>query len=166
MTGSQKVLLSGGLVLAILGMSYGFWFAVFDEHPTLEYMGLSLATAFAEVAAGNMEQAREALQAYDETRHEYVREVHTHGHVVALATLLLLLGLFFNQVAYSERARLVLASLLVFGTAALPAGSWLEIVLTGPFPTVLAVLGTAAIIGSLAAVAAGWIRAAKTDSGG
>ena len=157
MTGSQKILLSGGLALAILGMAYGFWYAVVDEHPTLERMGISLASAFAEVAKGEMAQASESLETYGGTRFEYIREVHFHGHLVALSTLLLVLGLFFNLLAFSERIRLYLASLLVFGTAALPLGSLLEIVLAGPVPMAVALLGTVAIIGGMGAVAAGFL---------
>lgn len=164
MTGSQKILVSGGLTLAILGMAYGFWYAVVDEHPTLERMGLSLATAFAEVARGDMGQARESLNAYGTTRFEYIREVHAHGHVVALGTLLLVLGLFFNQLAFSERTRLYLASLLVLGTATLPLGSLLEIWITGIVPKGVALLGTVSIIGSLGAVAVGFIRSAEGKS--
>jgi hypothetical protein len=162
MTGSQKILLSGGLALAIIGMAYGFWYALIDEHPTLDHMGLSLAGAFIEVANGNMDQARESLDAYGATRFEYIREVHAHGHVVALSTMLLVLGLFFNQLAFSERIRSYLASLLVFGTAALPLGRFLEIVLTGPLPTAVAVLGTIAIIGGLFTTAFGFLRTAET----
>jgi hypothetical protein len=155
MTGSQRILLTGGLALAILGMAYGLWYAAVDEHPTLERMGVSLASAFAEVAKGEMDPAREFLKTYGETRFEYIREVHTHGHLVALSTLLLVLGLFFNQLAFSERIRLYLASILVFGTAALPLGSLLEILLTGALPKAVALLGAVSVIGGLAAVTAG-----------
>jgi hypothetical protein len=165
MTGSQKILLSGGLTLAILGMAYGFWYAVVDEHPTLERMGVSLAGAFAEVAKGEMDQARESLKVYGETRFEYIREVHIHGHLVALSTLLLILGVLFRQLAFSERIRLYLASLLVFGTAALPLGSVLDILLTGPLPKTVAVLGTLALIGGLGAVAAGLRRSTDRSQG-
>ncbi len=155
MTGSQRILLTGGLALAILGMAYGLWYAAVDEHPTLERMGVSLASAFAEVAKGEMDPAREFLKTYGETRFEYIREVHTHGHLVALSALLLVLGLFFNQLAFSERIRLYLASILVFGTAALPLGSLLEILLTGALPKAVALLGAVSVIGGLAAVTAG-----------
>ena len=165
MTGSQKILLSGGLALAILGMAYGFWYAVVDEHPTLERMGISLASAFAEVAKGEMAQASESLETYGETRFEYIREVHFHGHLVALSTLLLVLGLFFNLLAFSERVRLYLASILVFGTAAMPLGSLLEIVLAGPVPMAVALLGTIAIIGGLGAVAAGFLLSDERSRG-
>jgi len=134
-----------------------FWYAVADEHPTLERMGVSLASAFAEVAKGEMDPAREFLKTYGETRFEYIREVHTHGHLVALSTLLLVLGLFFNQLAFTERIRLYLASLLVFGTAALPLGSLLEIMLNGPVPKAVALLGAVSLVGGLGAVAAGLV---------
>ena len=166
MTGSQKILLSGGLALAILGMAYGFWYAVADEHPTLERMGISLASAFAEVAKGEMDPAREFLETYGETRFEYIREVHTHGHLVALSTLLLVLGLFFNQLAFTERIRLYLASLLVFGTAALPLGSLLEIMLSGPVPKAVALLGAVSLIGGLGAVAAGLLLSTERSRRG
>ena len=74
----------------------------------------------------------------------------------------ILLGLFFNQLGFSERIRTYLASLLVFGTAALPLGSFLDIVLTGPLPNVVAVLGTIAIIGGMFATAIGFFRSSDT----
>jgi len=165
MTGSQKILLTGGLALAILGMAYGFWYAVADEHPTLERMGVSLASAFAEVAKGEMDPAREYLKTYGETRFEYIREVHIHGHLVALSTLLLVLGLFFNRLAFSERIRLYLASALIFGTAALPLGSVLDILLGGTIPKAVALLGAVSLIGGLSAVAAGLALSAARSLG-
>ncbi len=157
MTGSQKILLSAGLALSIMGMAYGFWYALVDEHPTLERMGVSLASSFAEIAMGEMDQARESLNTYGETRSEYIREVHVHGHLAALSTLLLVLGLFFNQLAFPERIRLYLASLLVFGTVALPLGSVLEMFIGGLVPTAVALLGAVAVIGGLSATAVGFL---------
>ena len=161
MTGSQKILLSAGLALTILGMAYGFWYALADEHPTLERMGVSLASSFAEVANGEMEQARESLNTYGETRFEYIREVHVHGHLAALSTLLIVLGLFFNQLAFPERIRLYLASLLVLGTVALPLGSVLEMFTSGLLPKAVALLGAVAVIVGMSAVAAGFLLPAR-----
>jgi len=161
MTGSQKILLSAGLALTILGMAYGFWYALADEHPTLERMGVSLASSFAEVANGEMEQARESLNTYGETRFEYIREVHVHGHLAALSTLLLVLGLFFNQLAFPERIRLYLASLLVFGTVALPLGSVVEMFTSGLLPKAISLLGAVAVIAGMSVVAAGFLLSAR-----
>jgi len=155
MTGSQKLLLCAGLALIIVGMAYGFWYALVDEHPDLERMGGSLATAFAEVATGETGQAHESLNAYGQARFEYLRAVHGHSHLAALSTLLLVLGLFFNELVFSERVRLYLASILVFGTVALPLGSFLEIFLSGPVPAMLALLGALCVITGLAATAVG-----------
>jgi len=157
MTRSQKTLLYAGLALTILGMAYGFWYAVADEHPTLERMGVSLANAFAEVAKGDMGQAHEFLNAYGETRFEYIRDVHTHSHLAALSTFLLVMGLFFRQLAYSERVRHYLAYLLVFGAVTLPLGSFLEMFLPGPMPTIVAALGAVALIAGLAIAAIGML---------
>jgi len=165
MTGSQKILLSAGLALTILGMAYGFWYALVDEHPTLERMGVSLASSFAEVAAGEMDQARESLRTYGDTRFEYIREVHVHGHLVALSTLLLVLGLFFNQLALPERIRLYLASLLVFGTVTLPLGSVLDMFMGGLVAKAVAMLGAVAVIGGLSVVAAGFLLTGKKQAG-
>ena len=164
MTGSQKILLSAGLALTILGMAYGFWYALADEHPTLERMGVSLASSFAEVANGEMEQARESLNTYGETRFEYIREVHVHGHLVALSTLLIVLGLFFNQLAFPERIRLYLASLLVLGTVALPLGSVVEMFTSGLLPKAVSLLGAVAVIGGLSVVAAGFLLPTKKQA--
>jgi len=159
MSRSQKILLYAGAVLSILAMAYGVWYAVVDEHPTLERMGVSLASAFAEVANGNMDRAGEFLAAYGDTRFEYMRDVHTHSHLAALGTLLLALGLLFGQVAFPERIRSYLAILLVFGSFALPMGSFLEMFQDGVVPTAVAAFGALALIAGLAATAAGLMSA-------
>jgi hypothetical protein len=159
MTASQRLLLSAGLAIVSLGMAYGFWYALVDEHPTLEGMGISLASAFVQAAQGNMNEARQSLEVYGATRYEYVREVHSHGHLAALSTMLLVLGLFFNQLAFAEKTRVLLASVLIFGTLALPFGAFLEIYVNGPIPSVLSGLGALAIIGGLGAAMAGLLRA-------
>ena len=166
MTVSQKILLIAGLSLTILAMVYGFWHAVADEHPTLERMGVSLATAFAEAAQGKMDRTADSLNAYGETRFEYIRDVHTHSHLAELSTVLLVLGLFFKQLSFPERSRLYLASILVFGAVALPLGSFLEMFLTGPVPMILAMLGAVSLIGGLAATAAGLLLSSAKKSAG
>jgi hypothetical protein len=108
-----------------------------------------------------MDKARESLNTYGETRFEYIREVHIHGHLVALSTLLLVLGLFFNQLAFPERIRLYLASVLIFGTVALPLGSVLEMFIGGLVPKAVAMLGAVAAIGGLSVVTAGFLLTAK-----
>jgi len=165
MKGSQKILLVAGLVLTIIGMAYGFWYAVADEHPTLERMGFSLASAFAEVAKGDMGQARALLEDYGKTRFEYIRDVHSHSHLAELSTFLLVLGLFFGQLSFSERIRRYLAYLLICGAVALPLGSFIEMFFTGLVPTGISALGALALIAGLAVSAAGVIAVPKEGGG-
>jgi len=75
--------------------------------------------------------------------------------------LLLILGLFFNQLAFSERIRLYLASVLVLGTVALPLGSVVEMYLCSPVPGAVALLGVVSLIGGLSVAAAGFLLSAK-----
>lgn len=157
MTGSQKLLLAGGLLLAVLGMSYGLWYAVFDEHQTLERIGVSLATGFAEAAAGKLPEGYAALEDYGATRFAYIREVHAHGHWILLGTALMVLGLVFDKLAFREGVRFSLALVLVVAAGILPLGALLETALRGALPSALALAGSIALIGCLAMVALGFI---------
>ena len=51
MSQSRKLLVIAGLLLAVIGMIYGLWYAVFDEHQTLESMGSALADGFVQERA-------------------------------------------------------------------------------------------------------------------
>jgi len=50
MSGSRQLLIIGGIALAIWGMSYGLWYAVFAEHQALDNIGSSLTGSFAAAA--------------------------------------------------------------------------------------------------------------------
>jgi len=164
MKNSQKILMIAGLLLTILGMAYGFWYAVADEHPTLERMGVSLASAFAEAAKGDMSQAQQWLADYGVTRFEYIRDVHTHSHLAALSTLLLVLGLCFRQLSFSERTRRLLAYALVLGAVSLPLGSFIEMFISGLAPTAISALGALALIAGLGIGAMGVLSPPKSHS--
>jgi len=161
MSSSQRIMLSAGLTLTIFGMIYGFWYAVADEHPTLQRMGVSLASAFVEVAKGDMDRANEFLASYGKTRFEYIRDVHAHSHLATLSTFLLVLGLFFRQLAFSEQVKRYLAYVLIFGAVALPLGSFLEMFFSGAVPKLVAVLGALTLIVGLAVAAVGVLLPGK-----
>ncbi|MGH9580997.1 MAG: hypothetical protein ACRD2R_08385 [Terriglobales bacterium] len=158
MTGSRKILVTGGLALLIWGMGYGLWFAVFDEHQTLETMGGSLAMGFAHAAGRHMTEAQAALDTYSATRFEYVREVDVHSHWSGLAMLLILLGLVFDRVAWEERRRKALAAMLLAGSVLFPLGVILQTADSGMLPRAVAVVGSGLVIVALAAVAWGFAR--------
>ena len=49
MTRARRILLFGGIALAIVGMCHGTWYAVFAEHQALDQIGGSLASAFTQI---------------------------------------------------------------------------------------------------------------------
>jgi hypothetical protein len=155
---SRKLLLGGGLVLVLWAMSFGLWYALFVEHQTLERMGGALATGFAQAAERKMEDAHASLATYAATEFDYVRQVDVHSHWGGLAVLLMLLGLAFDRVGFSERARTVLAALLLAGSFLFPLGVLLQTVDPGIGPKVMGATGAAMVIFGLGAVAVGFAR--------
>ena len=163
MSRSRKTLLVGGLLLVIWGMSYGLYYALFDEHQTLESITVSLARSFSLAAGKQMEPARAALDAYAAAKFEYVREVDVHSHWSGLALLLVLFGLIFDQVAFPEHVRCFLASALVSGSFLFPAAVLLQTVNQGMVPKALAAVAAALLIVTLAAVAIAFARSEGRD---
>ncbi|MGH9793274.1 MAG: hypothetical protein ACRD5G_00750 [Candidatus Acidiferrales bacterium] len=158
MNRSGKTLILGGLLLVIWGMSYGLWYALFDEHQTLVRMGERLTTAYAQAAARDLPAANAALDLYAATKFEYVREVDVHSHWSGLAVLLFVLGLMFEQVNFTERHRRRLAWALVAGSFLFPLGVILQTVWQGLIPQGIAAVASGLLILALGAVAWGFSR--------
>jgi len=156
MRGPGKLLLTGGLLLALGGMSYGLWYALFDEHQTLERMGRSLATGFSYAAERRLPEAHQALDDYAAAHYEYIREVDAHSHWSGLALLLILFGVIFDHVAFSERTRWALALMLVAGSFVFPLGVILQTASRGVVPQALAATGSGLLIVALGGVAIGF----------
>ena len=163
MSASRKLLLGGGLALALWAMSFGLWYALFVEHQTLEHMGGALATGFAQAAERKMDAAHVSLAGYAATEFDYVRQVDVHSHWGGLAVLLMLLGFAFDRVGFSERVRTILASLLLAGSFLFPLGVLLQTVDHGAGPRALAAAGAAMVILGLGAAAVGFARPARTS---
>lgn len=159
MSSSRKLLVVGGLGLAVLGMTYGLWYAVFIEHQTLDAVGGSLTNAFIAGAKGDAGSAARSINDYGTAAYAYVRQVDAHSHWIGLAMLLLMLGVVFDRVAFGDRARLWLAIMLVAGSALFPGGVLLQTVLLGPLPQVVAIVGSVLVIGGLGGIAVGFARA-------
>jgi len=157
-------LILSGLALAIFGMAYGLHYAVFVEHQTLDQMGGSLSQAFVSAAEGNLPQANQSLDEYAQHHFVYVRQVDAHSHWIGLAMLLLALGLVFDHVGFSLRVRSLLAAGIVLGCIIFPLGVLLETIDSGKIPQAIAVAGSALIIVSLAAIAAGFWRAGQSPN--
>jgi hypothetical protein len=159
MTGSRKLLIFGGMTLAALGMLYGLYYAVFVEHQTLDQMGGSLAHAFASAAARDSSQSQMALEAYAGTKYDYVRQVDAHSHWIGLGMLLILLGVLFGRVNFSEAIRQAIAISLLAGSAVFPLAVILQTYQHGALAfQALAVVGPGLVISGLTAAAWGFAR--------
>jgi hypothetical protein len=159
MSSARKVLVLGGLILAAFGMLYGLHYAVFIEHQTLDRMGGSLTQAFVSAAERNTTAAHAAVDQYAAVKFDYVRQVDVHSHWIGLAMLLIVLGVAFDRVAFSDRARMWIAMALVAGSFAFPFGVFLQTVCHGAsYASALAILGTTTVTIALAAIAWGFAR--------
>jgi hypothetical protein len=158
MTISRKLLIFGGLALAIWGMGYGIGYAVFIEHQTLDGLGSALATGFMRAAENRMTESQTALADAASRSFVYVRQVDAHGHWIGLGLLLLILGIGFDRVEFVERIRVYLAIALLAGAVIFPLGVLLETWNRGMGPQVIAVVGSALVIVGLSGTAWGFAR--------
>jgi hypothetical protein len=154
-SGSRRVLIVGGIALAVWGMGYGLWYAVFAEHQALDTIGASLATGFAAAAERDPAAMEASLDRYREAKYIYDRQVDAHGHWIGLAMLLIVLGIGFDRVNFAERSKLFLALALFAGAMTFPLGVLLQTFSHGPLPRAIAIAGSAFVIAALAAIALG-----------
>lgn len=155
---ARRLLLFGGIALAILGMSYGLWYAVFAEHQALDGIGHSLASGFQAAAERNSVAAANSLLQYREAKYAYDRQVDVHGHWIGLAMLLIVLAIAFDHVGHPEKFKLFLAWALLIGAVLFPFGVLLQTWSHGALPRAVAILGSALVIAALAGVVFGFLR--------
>ena len=155
MSGSRRILILGGIALALWGMGYGLWYAVFAEHQALNGIGASLATAFDAAARRNPGAVEAAFRDYKEAKYVYDRQVDVHGHWIGLARLLIVVGMAFDRVRFAERYKLVLASALLAGAAIFPFGVLLQTFDHGAIPRGIAILGSGLVIVALLGITLG-----------
>ena len=164
MTASSRLLIIGGLALAAFGMLYGLHYAVFVEHQTLDRLGNSLTQAFQGAAARHPAQSQTALDAYRETKYDYVRQVDAHSHWTGLAMLMIVLGVIFGRVNFSETVRQAIALSLLVGSAVFPLSVILQTYHHGAtILKALAVASSGLVILAMAAMAWGFARLRPTE---
>jgi hypothetical protein len=162
MSGARRVLVVGGIALAAWGMSYGLWYAVFAEHQALDGIGASLAGSFAAAAERNPAVMQRSLEEYREAKYIYDRQVDVHGHWIGLAMLLIVVGIGFDRVNFSERVRMFLAVGLLAGAVIFPLGVLLQTMSHGELPRVVAIVGSGLVIAALAGCCFGVVAREKT----
>lgn len=161
LTGSSRLLVVSGVALAIWGMNFGLYYALFAEHQALDKIGGSLAAAFADGAKGDLIAAHASLQAYADTQFNYVRSVDVHSHWIGLAMLLIVAGMAFDRGGFTEGRQKLLAWLLVIGSAAFPLGVHLQTLDRGIIPQAVAATGAGLVIVALAGVVLSFVRSER-----
>jgi hypothetical protein len=159
MTLARRILILGGIALAIIGMCHGTWYAVFAEHQALDRMGGSLASAFTQAATRDAVEAQIALAGYREAKYVHDRQVDAHGHWIGLAMLLIVLGIVFDRVAFRENHKSLVAIGLLIGAATFPLSVLLQTFTQGSLPRMLSVASSALMIATLAITAFGFASA-------
>jgi ABC-type iron transport system FetAB permease component len=155
---ARKLLLFGGIALAILGMSYGLWYAVFAEHQALDGIGHSLSSGFQAAAERNSAAAENSLLQYRQAKYAYDRQVDVHGHWIGMAMLLMVLAIALDRMSFSEKSKLLLAWALLFGSVLFPLGVLMQTWSYGPWPRAVAILGSALVTTALAGMILGFMR--------
>src|SRR5215472_6296771 len=155
---ARQLLLFGGLALAILGMSYGLWYAVFAEHQALDGIGMSLTSGFQAAADRNPAGADKALLQYRQAKYTYDRQVDVHGHWLGLSMLLIVLAIAADRIAIAEKWKFLLALGLLVGSLLFPLGVLMQTWNHGTLPRTVAAIGSALVIASLAGMALGFLR--------
>jgi hypothetical protein len=155
---ARQILLLGGIALAILGMSYGLWDAVFAEHQALDGIGHSLASGFQAAAERNSAARESSLLQYRQAKYAYDRQVDVHGHWIGLAMLMIVLAIAFDHVALPEKLKLLLAWALLLGAAFFPLGVLMQTWSHGALPRAVAIVGSTLVIAALTGVVFGLMR--------
>src|SRR5215467_12334909 len=159
MSAERKILIFGGIALALIGMVYGLYYAVFVEHQTLDQMGGSLAGAFISAAERSGPQSEDSLLNYGRANYRYVRQVDVHSHWIGLAMLMIVLGVVFDELRFAEHRRVLLAWSLLLGSAIFPLGVMLQTMNFQVMGSALAIVGSGLVILTLGTTAAGFARA-------
>jgi hypothetical protein len=155
LSSGRRLLILGGIALALWGMGYGLWYAVFAEHQALNNIASSLASAFDAAARRNPAAAETAFSNYREAKYIYDRQVDVHGHWIGLAMLLIVIGIGFDRVGFNERRKTALALALFAGAIIFPFGVLLQTVNHGPIPRGVAILGSALVVVALGGIILG-----------
>src|SRR4029077_6128373 len=155
MTSGRRLLILGGIALALWGMGYGLWDAVFAEHQALNNIGSSLAATFDAADRQKPPAAEAPFTCPRDSKYIYDRQVDVHGHWIGMAMLLIVIGIGFDRIGFTERHKAALASALLSGAVIFPFGVLLQTFNHGPIPRGIAILGSALVIVALAGIILG-----------
>jgi len=124
---ATPVLLSGGVVLIVLGFLSGAWYAGFDlyNHEAQDFTNLSEMTSAA--ASNDATTVDRALNEYGQLQGDKAVKIAAHAHAIEFGLLAMMLAFFQPYVALSEVWRRRWATILLLGSLMLPICVFLEL---------------------------------------
>ncbi|HYX53403.1 MAG TPA: hypothetical protein VE783_08115 [Candidatus Limnocylindrales bacterium] len=155
---AKALLIAGGIALAVIGMAYGLWYAVFAEHQALDSIGASLVKTFTAAAQRDSVGSQQGVAHYREAKCAYDRQVDVHSHWLGLAMLLIIIGLAADGMGYSEGRKTLIAWTLLLGSFLFPLGVLIQTFSHGPWPRAIAIAASGMVIVALCLASLGFLR--------
>ena len=152
MTSANKTYIVGGLLLVLIGLIFGVYYAIFDEHQTLVAMGMAFAQSFFEAAGGNEAGVSESIETFRANSFEYIREVSFHAHIIELGTLALIIPLFAHRIGWNDGRKLLIARLFIVGSLVFTLGVLAQTLAMSALTQALAVGGSGLVIACVGAL--------------
>ena len=151
------ILLTGGVLLILLGFLGGAWYAAFDlyNHEAQDFANLSDMTSAA--AANDAKTMDRALSDYGQLQGDKAVKIAAHAHAIEFGLLAMMLAFFQPFVNLGERWKRRWAAILLLGSLMLPVCVFLEL-RYGLLAGALADLGGLLVILALLAMWIGILR--------
>lgn len=151
----QRNLVICGLCLIVSGFVYGLGYTILVEHRALLELKDAYGSAFVEFTQG-MEASKTGegiLDSFDEIKESsvrYRRAIGAHTHAINLGLLVILLGTIFSFALGKTKKGRWVALLFITGAFTYPTGLALQALGLVWAGEVFAVLGSGAVVASLA----------------
>ncbi len=158
MTSANKTYIAGGLLLVLIGLIFGVYYAIFDEHQTLVAMGMAFAQSFFEAAAGNEAGVSENIESFRASAFEYIREVSFHAHIIELGTLALIIPLFAHRIGWDDSRKLLIARLFIVGSLVFTLGVLSQTLAFSSVTQAMAVIGSGLVIACVGVLVLGLFK--------
>ncbi len=158
MTSANKTYIVGGLLLVLIGLIFGVYYAIFDEHQTLVAMGMAFAQSFFEAAGGNETGVSENIETFRANAFEYTREVSFHAHIIELGTLALIIPLFAHRIGWNDSRKLLIARLFIIGSLVFTLGVLSQTLAFSGVTQAMAVIGSGLVIACVGVLVLGLFK--------
>jgi len=124
---SQRVLLSGGTILILLGFLYGAWYSAFNLYPQEAAETAILGRLTDRSTAGDRDGMERAVNDYGGLAASKAVAIAAHSHIIEFGLLAMLLSFVQPYVFLSEKWKRRWVTVLLAGSVILPVFVFLEL---------------------------------------